>query len=244
MNQQRVDNSKDLTTVRLFDATHWSVVLRAKDDSVTTLNTLFGSYRKPLLALARIKGNAPQDAEDIVHGFLEQLCKRRFLENIGPQNGKFRTFLRKSFAYYLVDLHDKAIAAKRGGGVITESLQETDADGVPIHEPVAENSGADIEFDRAWARAILANALHCLEEECVRAGHGRLWSEIEPVLYQDQTSDSYLEIGERLGMSAGAVKTATHRIRARLKGLIHEEISQTVTNQEDCEEELGYLRMP
>jgi hypothetical protein len=42
-------------------------------------------------------------------------------------------------------------------------------------------------------------------------------------------------------MSEGAVKTAAHRIRARLRDIIREEILQTVDNEADLQEELHYL---
>jgi hypothetical protein len=42
-------------------------------------------------------------------------------------------------------------------------------------------------------------------------------------------------------MSEGAVKMAASRIRTRLKGLVREEIMQTVANEQDWQEEVRYL---
>jgi len=42
-------------------------------------------------------------------------------------------------------------------------------------------------------------------------------------------------------MSEAAVKMAASRIRARLKGLVREEIMQTVASQEDWQDEVRYL---
>ena len=42
-------------------------------------------------------------------------------------------------------------------------------------------------------------------------------------------------------MSAGAVKVAAHRMRRRYRGLLREEIAQTVASPEQVEEELRDL---
>jgi hypothetical protein len=80
-----------------------------------------------------------------------------------------------------------------------------------------------------------------LGTECARTGHETLCSALEPVMFADETAAPYREIGEQLSMSEGAVKTAAHRIRARLRDIIREEILQTVDNEADLQEELHYL---
>jgi hypothetical protein len=42
-------------------------------------------------------------------------------------------------------------------------------------------------------------------------------------------------------MTEGAVTTAAHRIRARLKGLVRDEVLQTVANEQDWQNEVRYL---
>src|SRR5262245_26016096 len=82
----------------LFTATHWSVVLRAKDKSDTALNALFQSYRRPLLIWLqkRARNYAPLEPEDLLQNFCLHLLNREFLANVGPEKGKFRTFLQSS----------------------------------------------------------------------------------------------------------------------------------------------------
>ena len=94
----------------------------------------------------------------------------------------------------------------------------------------------------AWAQAILARCVHRLEAECARTGHGALCAALEPVMYADETAAPYREIAARLGLSKGAVAVAAHRIRARLRGILREEILQTVDHEEDFQDELYYLR--
>ena len=225
----------------LFTATHWSMVRRAQDKSETALNSLFQSYRSPLLIWLRARHYSPHDAEDLLQGFFANLLRHNFLKDVCREKGKFRTFLLTSLKHHLSDERDKANAQKRGSGQAPDSLQETDDQGQPIHDPAASGAAPDEEYDRAWARAVLANAMRQLGTECARTGHETLCSALEPVMFADETAAPDREIGEQLSMSEGAVKTAAHRIRARLRDIIREEILQTVDNEADLQEELHYL---
>jgi len=229
----------------LFPATHWSVVLSAKAESGPALSTLFQAYRRPLLVWVRSQlrgqGSPDADAEDLVQGCLQDLIRRDFLKNVVRERGRFRTFLLTCLKNYLRDEHGRRTAEKRGGAMRLESLDQTGADGRPIHLPHASGAGPDREYDRAWAQAVLANALRRLAEECAPQGNKSLFQALEPSLFCDETSSPYREVGLALGMSENAVKTAAHRLRSRLKELVRDEILQTVANKEDWEQEIRYL---
>jgi RNA polymerase sigma factor (sigma-70 family) len=234
--EPRTGNSK-----RLFEATRWSVVLRAREESTAALNELFTQYRHPLLTYLRARGYNPDDVEDLVQGFCAHLLRRDFLANVAPEGGLFRTFLLNSLRNYLCDQHDKKNALKRGKGQEIESLDKTNEDGKPVPLPPSDAPSADEEYDRAWAHTVLANAMHRVEQECAATGHLALVHALEPALFADETSPSYRDIAAQLGMTEGAVKTAAHRIRTRLKGAIREEILHTVNNARDWEREIRCL---
>ena len=99
----------------------------------------------------------------------------------------------------------------------------------------------DFAFDRAWAASLLANSLRRLHEECAQQGHAALCAELEPVMFCDDTASGYREIRIRLALSEGAVKMAACRIRSRLKGLVRDEVLQTVSNEQDWQGEVQYL---
>jgi len=224
-----------------FTTTHWTVVLGAKADSREALEKLCTGYRSPLLAWARSRGESREDAEDHVQGFLEHLVKNAGLSNVGREKGRFRTFLLTAFQNYLKDLRKRSQAAKRGGGQVHGSLDETDREGDLVHRPVSDDPSPDLAYDRAWAAALLTSALSRLENECARTGHVPLCRELEPVLFNDSDAPAYSQIAQRLDMSETAVKTAAHRIRQRLGGIIRDEVAQTVANESEFEAELGYL---
>jgi RNA polymerase sigma factor (sigma-70 family) len=224
-----------------FEATQWSLVLRARDKSEAALETLFGQYRAPLLVWLRAQGYPLPDAEDILQGFMHGLLRREALDKVGSEKGKFRTFLLQCLKNHVRDEHDRKIAAKRGGGQMVESLDLTDEEGEVVLDPASHNGAPDVEYDRAWAQSVLTNSLEMLQKECAGQGHAALWSALEPVILFDDSASPYREIAVELGMSEGAVKMAASRIRARLKGLVREQIVQTVANEQDWQNEVRYL---
>jgi len=224
-----------------FATTHWSLVLRARDKSQAALETLFGQYREPLLVWLRSQGLPPPDAEDLLHGFLEGMLRREALSTVVREKGRFRTFLLACLKHHLRDERDKKTAAKRGAGQPAASLDETDQDGHVLHQPASADITPDVAFDRAWAESVMANSWRRLADECAGQGHAALYASLEPVMFSDDKASPYREIGSKLGMSEAAVKMAASRIRARLRGIVRDEIMQTVANETDWQDEVRYL---
>jgi len=162
---------------------------------------------------------------------MARLLKRGFLDNVASEKGRFRAFLLACLKHYCQDERAKANAARRGGGHAAESLQAVGEGDRPLYDPASTEPSPDLEYERAWARTLLAHALGQLAQECARQGHSALYVALEPVLLDRHGGQSYREIGDRLGMKEGAVKMAAHRIRARLKRVIRDEVLQTVTNE-------------
>ena len=61
------------------------------------------------------------------------------------------------------------------------------------------------------------------------------------MLFADEDAPAHAETGRKLGMTEAAVKTATHRLRLRLRELIRDEVRQLVTTESELEAELRYL---
>jgi RNA polymerase sigma-70 factor (ECF subfamily) len=224
-----------------FVTTHWSLVLRARDKSEAALEVLFSTYREPLLVWLRAEGYALEDAEDLLHGFVEGLLRREAFKGVASEKGKFRTFLLRCLKYHIRDERDRRMAAKRGGGQAIESLDQTDGAGAAINQPSSDRGAPDLEYDRAWAKSVLNNSFRRLEKECARRGQMALYTALEPVIFCDDTASPYREIGLALAMSEPAVKMAASRIRSRLRDVVREEVMQTVSNQQDWQEEVRYL---
>ena len=79
-----------------------------------------------------------------------------------------------------------------------------------------------------------------LQAELAAEGKAALFEALQDTLAGGGTS-GYAAIGARLGMSEGAVKVAAHRLRRRYRALLREEILQTVSSDEEVEDEIRYL---
>lgn len=226
---------------RLFPETLWSLVLKAKEDGGPALSTLCSAYRGPLFGFLQSLGYDYHAASDHLQGFFETLLRRNFLEGVGREKGRFRTFLICSLKNYLRDQRLKEMAVKRGGDQAVESLDATDTEGRPLWQPAAAGASPEVEFDRVWARLLLRKALDRLELECAQAGKGEVFEALRPSIQADPAAASYLAIGQQLGMTEGAVKVAVHRLKGRLGHLVRDEVMQTVEGREEWREELRYL---
>lgn len=52
---------------------------------------------------------------------------------------------------------------------------------------------------------------------------------------------AYGEVGEKLGMSEGTVRVAVHRLRRRYREALRDEIAQTVSREEEIDQEIRDL---
>src|SRR6266849_1665992 len=115
-----------------FRTTHWSQVLQAgqsaSPETASALEILCRTYWYPIYVYVRRQGHAPHDAEDMTQEFFARLLRLESLKEVGPQKGKFRTFLLASLKHFLADAWDAAKAQKRGGAHSILSLDDESAE--------------------------------------------------------------------------------------------------------------------
>jgi RNA polymerase sigma factor (sigma-70 family) len=229
---------------RFFATTHWSVVLAARqgDSSVAAvaLEKLCRTYWYPLYAFLRRDGRSPHDAQDLTQEFFTRLLQRKFLENVGSQKGKFRSFLLAALKNFLCDEWDKARAEKRGGGQTFISLDDHNAEELYLREP---DTGVPPEgiFEHRWALTLLAQALARLREEFAAAGKTHEFDHLKVFLSTPTSDGAYADVAVKLGMTTDTVAVKVYRLRQRYGELIRAEIAQTVASPSDIEEELQHL---
>jgi DNA-directed RNA polymerase specialized sigma24 family protein len=227
-----------------FPSTCWSRVAHASDpadpEAARALDGLCRDYWYPLYAFVRRRGFGPDDAGDLVQGFLADLLERRDLAGADRQRGRFRSFLRAACAHYVAHQRERDQALKRGGGRRSVSIDLPAAEGRYCLEPTHELT-AERLFERRWALDLLGHVLGRLEGEAVEAGKGRLFGYLRPMLEGDDRADSYRDVGTAVGLSEGAVKVAAHRLRARYRDLLREEVARTVVDPSEVDAELADL---
>jgi RNA polymerase sigma-70 factor (ECF subfamily) len=224
--------------------THWSVVLaaadRAQPGGEQALARLCETYWYPLYAFVRRQGYPAAEAEDLTQEFFRRVLEKDYLDGVGPEKGKFRTFLLVCLKRFLANEHDKRTALKRGGGRPHLPIDFGDADGRFRLEP-AHQLTADKLFERRWALTVLEQALAKLDAEMRQAGKAGVFGELKVYLAADATAPPHAEVAGRLGTTEGAVKVAVHRLRQRYRTLVRQEIAQTVDTEQAVEEEIERL---
>lgn len=228
---------------RQFVTTQWRTVLAAADsgeDQSAALEQLCRTYWYPLYAYVRRRGNGPEDAQDLTQEFFARLLEKKWLEGIKPDAGRFRSFLLTALTRFLANAYDYKQAARRGGGRQIISLDQAAVEALYSAEPVAKET-PEMLFERRWALATLDQALKRLREETTSSGKTRLFELLSPFLSREATAGEYAAIGEQLGVTAGAVGVAVHRIRHRYRELVQEEVAATISDPSQLEEEMRHL---
>jgi RNA polymerase sigma factor (sigma-70 family) len=228
-----------------FATTHWSVVLAAKTgdsrQAGQALEVLCRTYWPPIYAYVRRDGHDAVEAQDLTQEFFARLLTRHYLQNLRHQEGKFRSFLLAYLKHFLSEQRRRGRAQKRGGGVEFISLNQPVGEQGCVLEPVDELTPDEV-FDRRWAQGILQTALDRLRQEYAARGQADLFERLQDYQPREPGGRSYAQMGEELGMTEAAVKSAVHRMRQRHGQLLREQIAQTVTRAEEIDEELRHFR--
>lgn len=78
----------------------------------------------------------------------------------------------------------------------------------------------DDEFDREWALSLLDNVMKELRQDYTAQGKSELFEIISPAVSMTDGQSDAAAMGERLGMNAGAVRVALHRMKLRYRNLL------------------------
>jgi RNA polymerase sigma-70 factor (ECF subfamily) len=225
-----------------FATTRWTVVLAAGAQSTpqadVALEELCRSYWYPLYAYIRRHGHSKEDAEDLAQSFFARFLQRNYLEKLRSEHGKFRSFLLASLKHFLANEWDRTHRQKRGGAIAPLSLDWHGADTRYQIEP-ADNLTPDKIYDRAWAVTLLERVIGQLRDE--NNDNPALFAQLKPFLTMGRGEIPYAEAASATGLSEGAIRVAVHRLRRRYRELLRQEISQTLSDPAQVEEEMRTL---
>jgi RNA polymerase sigma factor (sigma-70 family) len=228
----------------IFATTHWTVVLAAGGrhtaQSDTALEQLCKTYWFPLYAYVRRRGHTKEDAEDLTQAFFARFLEKNYLGNLAAEKGKFRAFLLTSLKHFLANEWDKSQRQKRGGGSAHFSLDWKTAD---TQFQIASNAepSPDKAFDREWAVALLEKVVSRLQTECAADGRAKQFEQLKIFLTAGKGAIPYSDAAKKLNMDEGAIRTAVHRLRKRYRELLRDEISQTLADAAQVDEEMRAL---
>ena len=227
-----------------FVTTHWSVVLAAgapaSPQAAAALERLCRAYWYPLYAFVRRRGYGPEDAQDLTQAFFAHLLRKDFLRGVGPERGRFRSFLLACLKHFLADEWEKSRAAKRGGGC-PELLPDLERAEERYHLEARVEANAESLYERRWALDLLDRVLSRLRREAVDSGKEAVFDQLQSCLLGERPTETYAQLGGRLRMSETAVKVTVYRLRQRYRKLLRDEIAQTVAHPDEVETEIRYL---
>jgi RNA polymerase sigma factor (sigma-70 family) len=206
-----------------FPATRWSIVVAATGEdaaAASALSWLCTRYWEPLRAHAMRRGWRAVSAEDLVQQLFMEIIARRDLTTVQADKGRFRTWLMICLDHLANNERARRNAAKRGGNAQMTSLDE-------LSHPTADQNAAR-EFDRAWAREVIARGLDRLIAEEEQRGSMKLFNALRPHLTMNGEAAQYVTIARDMGISEGAVRVALYRLRQRLGDALRSELAETL----------------
>ena len=227
-----------------FPVTHWTAVFAAGRKSHPGIDKALAEvctqYWFPLYAFVRRKGLSPEEAQDMTQGFFEVLLEKNYLGDVDRERGRFRTFLLSACENYLRNEWAKRRTIKRGGEVSFISIQVDDAETRYLMEPQDQSTPEKV-FEHSWAMGMLSLTMDRLRSEFTKAGKADQFSVLEAFLSGEKRPASYADAAAKLGISEGAVRVVTHRLRTRYGQLLRQAIAETLADPRDVDEELRHL---
>ncbi len=227
-----------------FATTHWSLVLRAgnREDRQAdlALASLCQRYWFPLYAFARHRVADVHEAQDLTQEFFARMLEKNMLASASPDRGRFRSFLLTSLKNFLANEWDRAQTQKRGGGRERLPLNWEEGESRLNVEPAHELTPERI-FERQWTLTLLDHVISRLQTEFVVAGKERQFELLKGTLTGERSESSYADIAVELAMTEDSTRQAAHRLRKRYRELLRDEISQTVADPSEVDEELRRL---
>jgi len=235
---------------REFVTTRWSLILSAaslgseQQKAHDALAELCRTYWRPIFLFVRGRGYSIEDAQDLTQDFFVTILEHNWLQHADRNRGRFRSLLLRSLQNFLINAGEKTHARKRGGDVEFISWDDWMVESpsqLSVPEQALESLPPDRLFDLHWATTVVEHALQRLREECESKGKLWLFQALSPHLTDVREEVSYAKLSAELGMADTAVKKQLHNMRQRYRSLLRAEVSQTVDNPVDVDDEIRYL---
>jgi RNA polymerase sigma factor (sigma-70 family) len=234
---------------REFVTTRWSLILSANNGNEEqkardALAELCRTYWRPIFSFVRARGYSIEDAKDLTQDFFVNMLKDNWLQGADRRRGRFRSLLLRSLKNFLVNASEKTHARKRGGDVefISWDVWESEVTSQPpIPDQARDSLPPERLFDLTWATTVVEHAAQRLREECESKGKLWLFQTLSSHLTDERDELSYANLSVELGVTEAVVKKQLHAMRQRYRSLLRDEVSQTVEDPADVDDEIRYL---
>jgi DNA-directed RNA polymerase specialized sigma24 family protein len=220
-----------------FPTTRWSVVLGGAQGSQAprrALHELCAAYWLPLYAFVRRDGMSPEDAEDVVQGFLASLLSSTALAGVDRERGRFRSYLLGALRHFLANERARASTLRRGGdqAPLPSSIDPDDA-----MVEIPDDRTPEGAYAYAWAMEILRRTRKRLGDRYAEEGRSPLFDTLSPFLLDGDTP-RYREVAAQLSMTEAHARVAVHRLRTAFGAALRAEVADTVSSDAEIDDEL------
>jgi RNA polymerase sigma-70 factor (ECF subfamily) len=229
---------------REFVTTRWSLIVSAgnlgaeEQKAREALAELCRTYWQPIFLFVRARGYSIEDAQDLTQDFFVTILRNNWLQHADRNRGRFRSLLLRSLQNFLINAAEKTHAHKRGGDVEFVSWDDWMAE---APSQALDSFPPERIFDLAWATTVVEHAFQRLREECESKGKLWLFQPLSSHLTDERDEVSYAKLSAELKMAETAVKKQLHNMRHRYRSLLRDEVSQTVEDRADVDDEIRYL---
>jgi len=238
------------TEPREFVTTRWSLILSAahlgseEQRARDALAELCRTYWRPIFLFVRARSYSIEDAQDLTQDFFVTIVRDNWLQHADRNRGRFRSLLLRSLQNFLINAAEKTKARKRGGDIDFVSwddwIREAPSQ-LPFPAQALNSLPPERIFDLSWATTVVEHALQRLREECESKGKLWLFQALSSHLTDERDEVSYAKLSVELGMTEAAVKKQLHNMRQRYRSLLRDEVSQTVEDPGEVDDEIRYL---
>ena len=221
-----------------FESTDWSVINRLEGpDGSQAMSVLCEKYWKPLYSWARSRTKDVHKAQDLTQGFFAHILAKNSLRQAAPDRGRFRSFLLTSLKNYIASEYVRENAQQRGGGWQAISLDFDDGER-HFGLAVLDNMSPDRIFDRSWTLTVLDQVMRQLRSEFEQSKTVDRFDALQPALNSSAEDLDYSNIADRLQITEVAARQAASRLRKRYRELLKAEVSRTLVDPTDIDDEL------
>lgn len=222
-------------------ATQWEQILAHAPESAAWrafLNEWVGRCWKPIYRYIRSSwGAGNEEAKDLTQEFLTHFLDRDYLSAVRPERGRLRSYVWAALRNFLTNRRRDEGRLKRGGDRVRVPLED-----VTLAEEAGDADPA-AEFDRAWRRAVLADAIATMGKRLAAGGKSAAY-EVFCAYYlhpEGEPDPTYDDLAVRLGMTEGEVRHALVAARKTLRDVLREQVRRTVQDETEAEAELREL---
>ncbi|MCX5659771.1 MAG: sigma-70 family RNA polymerase sigma factor [Planctomycetota bacterium] len=220
-----------------FGSTDWTVILQCQggdaEKSREALEKIVQRYWRPIYVFLRQKRLPPEQARDLVQGFIcEVVLDRKLIEHADRAQGRFRTFLLAALQRFAVSDYRAQNAQKRHAGTWTLPLEAVERLDYSLKGAPETPEEA---FDRVWAAQLLDDVLAELRDGYQKEGRSNYWSVFEakvvdPILH-GVAPPPLGRLCEQFGIdqeqrASNMIATAKRRFRAMLFRRLRPLVSQ------------------